>query len=226
MFSPEVLGPTVATLAELAAGGRALEFAAGTGRVALPLSEVGVPVHGIEMSPHMAERLRQKDGTGSVHLTVGDMCTTRVEGSFRLVYLVFNTIMNVTTQEGQIAVFENAAAHLEPGGVFVVEVLVPQMRKLPPNELGRVFTMTPDHVGIETFDDVVGQISWSHHWINTDGRLVHHSAPYRYVWPAELDLMARITGLRLRERWSDWQRTPFAEGSVNQIVVYEKPGDS
>jgi SAM-dependent methyltransferase len=223
MFDPTVLDPVVSMLADLAAGGRALEFAVGTGRVALPLTSRGVPVHGIELSRHMAAELRRKPGAERVALTVGDMTSTRVAGTFRLVYLVFNTIMNVTTQDDQVAVFANAAAHLEPGGVFVVEVVVPQLRRLPPSELGRVFTMEDDHVGIETFDDVAGQISWSHHWMQVDGRLVRHSAPYRYVWPSELDLMARLAGLRLRDRWSGWAREPFAGDSVNQVVVYEKP---
>lgn len=223
MFDPAVLDPAVTLLADLAGGGRALELAIGTGRVALPLSGRGIPVHGIELSPHMAQQLRQKPGADAVGLTIGDMTSTRVEGTFRLVYLVFNTIMNVTSQDEQVAVFANAAAHLEPGGAFVVEVVVPQLRRLPPTELGRVFTMEADHVGIETFDDVAGQISWSHHWMRVDGRLVRHSAPYRYVWPAELDLMARLAGLRLRDRWSGWHREPFTGNSVDQVVVYEKP---
>jgi SAM-dependent methyltransferase len=223
MFEPTVLDPVVTTLAELAAGGRALEFAVGTGRVAIPLSRRGVEVHGIELSPHMAKQLRGKPGADSIGLTIGDMTSARVEGSFRVVYLVFNTIMNVTTQDEQVAVFVNAAAHLEPGGVFVVEVLVPQLRRLPPTEVGRVFTMADDHVGIETFDDVASQISWSHHWMQVDGRLVRHSAPYRYVWPAELDLMARLAGLQLRDRWSGWNREPFDSTSVDQVVVYERP---
>jgi SAM-dependent methyltransferase len=223
MFEPTVLDPVVTTLAELAAGGRALEFAVGTGRVAIPLSRRGVEVHGIELSPHMAKQLRGKPGADSIGLTIGDMTSARVEGSFRVVYLVFNTIMNVTTQDEQVAVFVNAAAHLEPGGVFVVEVLVPQLRRLPPAELGRVFTMADDHVGIETFDDVAGQISWSHHWMQVEGRLVRHSAPYRYVWPSELDLMARLAGLQLRDRWSGWNREPFDSTSVDQVVVYERP---
>jgi SAM-dependent methyltransferase len=223
MFEPRVLDPAVTLLAELAGDGRALELAVGTGRVALALSARGVPVQGIELSPHMAEQLANKPGAGGVGVTIGDMTSTRVDGTFRLVYLVFNTIMNVTTQEEQVAVFANAAAHLEPGGAFVVEVLVPQLRRLPPGEKGRVFTMEDDHVGIETFDDVVGQISWSHHWMQVDGRLVRHSAPYRYVWPAELDLMARIAGLRLRDRWSGWQRQPFTDDCVDQVVLYEKP---
>lgn len=170
----------------------------------------------------MAEQLRRKSGAGAVGLTIGDMTSTRVEGDFRLVYLVFNTIMNVTTQDEQVAVFENAAAHLEPGGTFVVEVLIPQLRRLPPGELGRAFTLDDDHVGIETFDDPIGQISWSHHWIDIDGRLVRHSALYRYVWPAELDLMARCAGLQLRDRWSGWNKEPFNASSVDQVVVYEK----
>jgi SAM-dependent methyltransferase len=223
LFDPAVLDPVVTMLADLAAGGRALEFAIGTGRVALPLSERGVPVHGIELSEHMADELRKKAGAEAIDLTIGDMSSTRVDGSFRLVYLVFNTIMNVTTQDAQVAVFANAAAHLEPGGAFVVEVLVPQLRRLPPGELGRVFTMEEDHVAIETFDDVAGQISWSHHWMQVGDRLVRHSAPYRYVWPSELDLMARLAGLQLRDRWSDWKRGPFTQDSIDQVVVYEKP---
>jgi SAM-dependent methyltransferase len=217
-----VLDPMVDVLVELAAGGRALEFAVGTGRVALPLHERGVDVHGIELSPHMVEQLRAKPGADAVPVTVGDMTTTRVAGSFTLVYLVANTIMNVTTQDEQVAVFANAAAHLRPGGCFVVEVMVPQLRSVPPVEVGRVFRMDSDHVGIETFDDVVGQIAWSHHWMEADGHLVHHAAPYRYVWPAELDLMARVAGLRLRERWAGWDRSPFTVDSISQVAVFEK----
>ena len=223
MFDPAVVGPAVDLLAELAGDGRALEFAAGTGRLTIPLSERGVRVSAIELSPHMADKLRDKPGAESIELVVGDMTSTQVEGTFRVVFLVFNTIMNVTTQDEQVAIFENAAAHLEPGGAFVIEVLVPQMRKLPPGEKGRVFSLTDDHVGIETFDDVEGQISWSHHWVKVGDRMARSSAPYRYVWPAELDLMARIAGLRLRNRWNGWQREPFPGNGVDQVVVYEKP---
>src|SRR5687768_10339015 len=222
MFEPAVLGPTVDVLHELARGGPALELAVGTGRVALPLSARGVPVHGIELSPHMVEGLRAKPGSDAVAVTTGDMTTTRVPGVFRLVYLVFNTIMNVTTQEEQMAVFANAAAHLEPGGCFVVEVTVPQLRRLPPGEKGRVFTLDDDHVGIETFDDPVGQVSWSHHWMEVEGRLVRHSAPYRYVWPSELDLMGQLTGFRLRDRWAGWSRAPFTSDSTEQVAVFER----
>jgi SAM-dependent methyltransferase len=223
MYAPEVLGPTVDRLAELAgAGGRALELAIGTGRVALPLAARGVEVHGIELSPHMVEQLRAKPGGADLPVTIGDMATTMVPGPFRLVYLVWNSIMNLTEQDDQVAVFERAAVHLEPGGRFVVEVIVPQLQKVPPGERGHVFALEPGHVGIETFDDVPGQIAWSHHWFDVDGRLVHHVAPYRYVWPAELDLMARLAGLHLVERWQDWHRTPFTGDSQTQIAVYER----
>jgi SAM-dependent methyltransferase len=223
MYEPAVVEPTVDLLATLAGDAPALEFAIGTGRIALPLRRRGVAVSGIELSSPMVDQLRSKPEGGLIDVAIGDMATTRVPGVFGLVYLVFNTIMNVTTQDEQVAVFENAAAHLAPGGCFVVEVIVPQLRRVPIGEVGRVFTMQPDHVGIETFDDLVGQISSSHHWMRVDGRLVRHSAPYRYVWPSELDLMARVAGLRLRERWSDWAKTPFTSDSLSQVAVFEKP---
>jgi SAM-dependent methyltransferase len=222
LFAPAALDPMVDLLADLAGEGPALEFAIGTGRVALPLSARGVPVHGIELSPHMVEQFRTKPGSESVPVMIGDMTTTQVPGRFNLVYLVYNTIMNVTTQEEQLQVFANAAAHLESGGCFVLEVIVPQLRSVPPGESGRVFTLEPDHVGIETFDDLVGQISWSHHWMEVEGRLVRHSAPYRYVWPSELDLMARLAGLRLRDRWAGWNNEPFTSESTSQVAVFEK----
>jgi SAM-dependent methyltransferase len=222
MFDPAVLDPTVDLLAELADNGPALEFAIGTGRVALALQARGVSVQGIELSEPMAAQLRAKPGADTIPVTIGDMTTTRVDGDFALVYLVFNTIMNVTTQAEQVAVFENAAAHLRPGGRFVVEVGVPQIRRLVPGELGRVFDMTSEHVGIETFDDLVGQISWSHHWEMVDGRLVRDSAPYRYVWASELDLMARIAGLHLENRWEGWRREPFTSDSPQHVSVWAK----
>jgi SAM-dependent methyltransferase len=222
LFAPAVLDPIVDFLAGLAAAGPALELAVGTGRVALALSARGVAVRGIELSPHMAGQLRAKPGADAVPVTVGDMASTRVPGAFTLVYLVANTIMNLTTQDEQVAVFANAAAHLEPGGCFVVEVIVPQVRRLPRGEVARVFAMTPDHVGVETFDDPVAQIAWSHHWYEVGGRVVHHSAPYRYVWPSELDLMARLTGLLLRQRWAGWDRSPFTAESDRQVAVFEK----
>jgi SAM-dependent methyltransferase len=223
MFEPAVLDPVVDRLAELAGGAAALELAIGTGRVAVPLHARGVAVSGIELSPHMVEQLRAKPEAADIAVTIGDMATTRVDGTFGLVYLVFNTIMNVTTQDEQVAVFANAAAHLAPGGCFVLEVVVPQLRRLPPGELGRVFDLQAGHVGIETFDDLVDQVTWSHHWTAVDGRLLQHSAPYRYVWPAELDLMARLAGLRRRDRWADWRGAPFTSDSPSQVVVYEQP---
>ena len=221
-FDRSILDPMLDLLSDLAQGGPALEFAVGTGRVALALSDRTVAVQGIELSPHMVKQLQAKPGADAVTVTVGDMTTTRVPGAFRLVYLVANTIMNVTTQDEQIAVFANAAAHLDRGGYFVLEVIVPQLRRVPPGEVARVFTLEADHVGIETFDDTVNQIAWSHHWMKVDERLVRHSAPFRYVWPAELDLMARLAGLIRRERWAGWNKEPFTSDSTTQVVVYEK----
>jgi SAM-dependent methyltransferase len=223
MFDPARLDPCVDVLASLADGGAALEFAVGTGRVALPLSARGVPVTGIELSPHMAERLRAKPGADAVPVTVGDMTTTRAGGPFSLVYLVFNTIENVTSQDEQVAVFANAAAHLAPGGRFVVEVEVPSLVGFPSAERGRVFDLSPGHVGIDTHDDPVGQLLSSHHWTLIDGRWVQGSGQYRYVWPSELDLMARLAGLRLAHRWAGWDRSPYTADSASQVAVYRKP---
>ena len=222
MFDPAVLGPTVDVLASLAGDGAALEFAVGTGRVALPLSERGVPVAGIELSPDMAAVLRAKPGAPAVPVTIGDMTSTRVPGAFSLVYLVFNTIMNVTTQDEQVAVFANAAAHLAPGGRFVVEVGLPAVAGLPAAELGRVFDVSPGHVGIDTIDDPVGQVTSSHHWTLIDGQWRQSSAPFRYVWPSELDLMGRLAGFRLEHRWAGWDKSPFTAASTSQVAVYRK----
>jgi SAM-dependent methyltransferase len=221
-FEHGVLGPMVDLLEAEARGGPALEFAAGTGRVALALSARGIAVQGIELSPHMAEEMLGKPGADAVPVTIGDMTSARIPVTFRLVFLVANTIMNVTTQDDQVAIFANAAAHLERGGCFVVELIVPQLRRVPPGETARVIELAPDHVGIETFDDPVGQIAWSRHWFEVDGQLHRHAAPYRYVWPSELDLMARLTGFRLRDRWAGWDRTPFTAGSPSQVAVFEK----
>lgn len=221
-FRSSVVEPVVELLSDLAHGGRALEFAVGTGRVALPLSTRGVTVEGIELSPHMVEQMRGKPGADAVQVTIGDMTTTRLPRTFQLVYLVANTIMNVTTQDEQLGVFANASAHLQPGGRFVVEVIVPQLRRVPPGEVARVFTLDEDHVGIETFDDTTEQIAWSHHWMHVHGRLVRHSAPYRYVWPSELDLMAKDAGLRRSARWGGWDMEPFTADSTGHVTVYEK----
>ena len=219
---PSVLEPQVGLLADLAQGGRALEFGVGTGRVALPLRDRGVAVEGIELSEPMVEQFLTKPGGQDVPVTIGDMCTTRVPGTFTLVYVVANTIMNVTTQDEQVAVFLNAAAHLEEGGRFVIAVVVPQLRTFLPGKNSRVFTLEPAHVGIETLDDVAGQIASSHHWMQVEGRLVTYSAPYRYVWPSELDLMARLAGFRLAHRWAGWDRSTFTADSGSHVSVYEK----
>jgi SAM-dependent methyltransferase len=224
LAEPWVVDPMVDLLAGLAGDGAALEFAVGTGRIALPLSARGVPVRGLELSPEMVEQFRGKPGADAVPVTIGDMITTRLTDSFELVYLVANSIMNVTTQEEQIAVFSNAAAHLVPGGRFVVELMVPQLGRAAPPEMARVFRLDSDHVGIETFDDLAGQVAWSHHWMEVDGRLVRHSAPYRYIWPSELLLMAKLTGFELEDRWGGWDRSPFTSESGNQVAVFVKMG--
>jgi SAM-dependent methyltransferase len=213
----------VAFLAGLAGDGAALELGVGTGRIAIPLRRRGVPVHGIDLSPEMVAELRAKPGSGDIGVTVGDFTTTRVEGTFRLAYLLRNTIMNLTTQDGQVACFQNAAAHLEPGGCFVIEVIVPALQRLPPGETVRPFTVTPSHLGFEEYE-VATQIAISHHYWLLDGRFETFSAPFRHVWPAELDLMARLAGLTLRERWSDWARAPFTSDSTQHVSVWEKPG--
>ena len=225
LAEPSIVDPMVDTLVDFALGGPALEFAIGTGRIALPLSARGVAVEGIELSPHMVEQMQKKPGAEAVPVVIGDMATTRVPGIFELVYIVANSLMNLTTQEEQLAVFANAAAHLAAGGHFVVELIVPQLRRVPPSEIAWVFRLDPDHVGIETFDDVAGQVAWSHHWMEIDGRLIRHSAPYRYIWPSELVLMAKLAGFDLSDRWGDWERSPFISESAQQIAVFVKnPG--
>jgi SAM-dependent methyltransferase len=221
MFSPQVIESTVDFLAELAAGGRALEFAIGTGRIALPLAERGVDVHGIELSKAMVKRLRAKRGGADVGVTMGDMASTRAPGSYRLVYLVYNTIMNLTTPDAQAACFRNAAEHLEPGGCFVIEVGVADLQRLPPGQTYVVFDFSTDHVGIDEYE-VERQGLTSYHFTRRDEHWVLESAPFRYVWPAELDLMATTAGLRLRERWSGWKREEFTGDSRKHISVWEK----
>lgn len=222
MYDPTVLDPAVDFLADLAADGAALEFAIGTGRVALPLSARGVRVSGIDISPWMADQLREKPGADQIEVIVGDYTTTRVHGTFRVVYLVWNSISNVTEQEGQIAAFRNAAEHLEPGGCFVVEVGVPALHLLPPGSTVLPFSVSPDYVGIDEFTDFVGQISYSHHLRIEGDKGFSHSAPYRYVWPSELDLMAQLAGMRRRERFSSWTREPFTGDSTSHVSVWEK----
>lgn len=223
MNEPTVLAPSVDLLAELAGDGRALELAIGTGRVALPLAERGVDVHGIEISQPMVDQLRAKPGGERLAVTIGDMATTRVNGRFRLVYLVYNTITNLLTQDEQVDCFRNAAAHLESGGCFVIEVFVPALRRLPPGERFVPFDVGPGHVGVDEYD-VASQTLVSHHYWVGDGRAETFDSTHRFAWPAEYDLMARIAGLRLRDRWADWHRTPFADDSTSHVSVWERPG--
>jgi len=204
--------------------GRALELAIGTGRVALPLAARGVAVAGIELSPAMLARLRAKPGgdEASIPVVVGDMATAHVPGTFDVAYLVFNTVMNLTSQDAQVACFANAARHLAPGGAFVVETMIPAVRLLPPGQRYVVFEVSADHVGVDEYD-VLGQGLVSHHMVTrADGRVERFSVPFRYVWPAELDLMARLAGLRLRDRWADWDQTPLTEASGSHVSVWVK----
>jgi SAM-dependent methyltransferase len=217
--TPAIVEPIVDLLAELAGNGRALELAIGTGRIALPLSHRGVEVHGIELSRAMVARLRDKPGAEAIGVTIGDMATTRVPGRFRVAYVVANSIGNLTTQEAQVACFRNVAAHLEPGGSFVVELIVPDLQWLPPGERTRTFHFSDDHVGIDEYD-VANQRLTSHHWRLRDGRWERFSVPFRYVWPAELDLMAKLARMQLRERWAGWKREPFDSDSRRHVSVW------
>jgi SAM-dependent methyltransferase len=221
MFDPAAVGPAVIVLAGLAGDGAALEFGIGTGRIALPLAERGVHVHGIDLSAAMVAQLKAKPGADEIETVLGDFTTSSVEGRFQLVYLVFNTIYNLTTQDQQVACFENAAAHLLPGGCFVIEVGVPDLQRLPFGETFRPFTVTPRYVGIDEYD-VVNQGLISHHYRFTDGKAVVDSVPFRYAWPAELDLMARLARMRLRNRWGGWNREPFTSTSTSHVSVWEK----
>jgi SAM-dependent methyltransferase len=222
MFDPAVVEPAVDFLAGLAGGGAALELGIGTGRIALPLAARGVRVHGIDLSEAMVARLRAKPGSEDVGVAIGDFATTRVEGAFSLAYLVFNTIMNLTTQDEQVACFRNAAEHLAPGGCFVIEVGVPQLQRVPPGERFHPFSVTPTYLGIGEYD-VARQGQVSHHYTLRDGAWHARSIPFRYVWPAELDLMARLAGMTLRERWSSWTREPFTSESEKHVSVWERP---
>ena len=221
LFEPAVLDPAVNFLAELAGTGTALELGIGTGRVALPLSQRGVRVHGIDLSPEMVAQLRAKPGSDEIGVTVGDFATISVGGTFTLTYLLRNTIMNLTTQDAQVACFRNAAGHLELGGWFVIEVMVPELRRLPPGEAFRPFAVTPAHLGFDEYDTATQGLVSHHYW--TENETVDaYSVPFRYVWPSELDLMARLAGLTLRERWSNWNREPFTSDSQSHISVWRK----
>jgi SAM-dependent methyltransferase len=222
-FEPGLVETTVDVLAGLAGDGQALELGIGTGRIALPLARRGVPVRGIDMSRAMVARLRLKPGGDAIGVTIGDFATTRVDGTFSVAYLVFNTIMNLTTQAAQVACFGNAAAHLEPGGCFVIEVGVPDLRRLPPGQTAVPFHVSPTRVAFDVYD--VGTQAMSSNYVEiTDGSGKYTSIPFRYVWPSELDLMAQLAGLRLRERWDGWTGEAFTSESRQHVSIWEKPG--
>jgi SAM-dependent methyltransferase len=226
MFAPEVLGPTVDLLAELAAGGPALELAIGTGRVAVPLAGRGVPVAGIELSAPMVSRLREKADEAAIPVVLGDMSSARVEGRFALVYLVFNTISNLLTQAEQVECFRNAARHLGPGGRFVVELWVPELRRLPPGTPATVGVHQPGYLLVDTYDTLLQHVV-SHHvtYDEAGGREARIGrSPHRYIWPAELDLMAQLAGFDLEHRWAGWDRSEFTADSPSHVSVYRLPG--
>ncbi|TCL00633.1 methyltransferase family protein [Shimia isoporae] len=220
---PELIARTVEVLADLAADGPVLEFAVGTGRIALPLAAQGVPVSGIELSEPMVAQMRAKPGGADIPTAIGDMTCTRVAGDFALVFLVFNTIDNLTTQDAQVACFENAAAHLVSGGRFVVETLIPPLQRLPLGEIRLPFANDSDHWGVDEFDVTTQNYSSHHIWLS-DGQAEHLTVPFRYAWPAELDLMARIAGMQLEHRWADWSRKPFTNLSRSHVSVWKKTG--
>ncbi|NIK56991.1 GNAT family N-acetyltransferase [Kribbella shirazensis] len=222
-FADDVLGPTVERLAELAGTGHALEFAIGTGRVAVPLSERGVPVSGIELSTAMLEQLRTKADEDTIPVVAGDMATARVPGEFTLVYLVYNTIANLLTQEEQVACFRNAARHLSPGGRFVIELWVPELRRLPPGTPATVGVADPGYILLDTYD-VLRQHVVSHHFHFGEGTEAQlFRTPHRYIWPAELDLMAQLAGFTLESRHADWTGSPFTADSPSHVSVYRLP---
>jgi SAM-dependent methyltransferase len=221
--APQAVDPVVDLLAELAGRGPVLELGIGTGRIALPLAQRGVEVHGIDMSRAMVARLREKPGAEAIDVTIGDLATATVNVSCTLVYLVFNTISNLTTQGEQVACFRNAAAHLRPGGCFLIENGVPSLRRLPPGQRYVPFHVSDRRLGFDEYD-VATQGLVSHHlMIEPDGGARRISVPFRYTWPAELDLMARLAGMRLRDRWSGWRREPYTSDSEKHISVWELP---
>jgi SAM-dependent methyltransferase len=221
MFEPAQVDPVVDFLVRLATDGSALELGIGTGRIALPLAQRGIKVHGIDLSESMVAKLRAKSDAEQIGVTIGDFATTTVAGRFSVAYLVFNTIMNLTTQDEQVLCFQNVAAHLQPGGSFVIEVAVPDLQRLPPGETVRAFTVSPTRLGFDEYDIAAQGLISHHYWIG-DSRLETVSMPFRCVWPAELDLMARLAGMSLRERWGGWKREPFTSESTTHVSVWQK----
>ena len=223
MFSLQVLEPTVDFLADLAGGGQALELAIGTGRVALPLLQRGVSVTGIELSQPMVDQLRRKVPEAELPVTIGDMAATRVGGEFSLVYLIFNTLGNLRTQDEQVECFRNAARHLAPGGHFVIELWVPGIRRFPPGQAAVPFEVSARHTGFDTYDMTTQQGTSHHYSRQDDGTYRYSTSNFRYVWPAECDLMARLAGLQLTGRWADWNRTPFTAESGSHVSLWRRP---
>ncbi len=222
-FTTEAVEPAVKFLAKLAGDGAAVEFAVGTGRLALPLAATGTPVHGIDFSEPMLDELRKKQGAEHISLTVGDMTETRVCSDAALVYLVFNTIGNLRTQQQQVACFANAAAHLKPGGCFVIENALPQVHRLAAGESIRPFDVSADHLGFDEYVDRANQILVSHHYFISGDQVRTVSGAFRYVWPSELDLMAKLAGMTLEARWADWNRAPFTGESPSHVSIWRKP---
>jgi len=225
MFAPDVLGPTVDRLARLADGGPALEFAIGTGRVAVPLAERGVPVTGIELSAPMVERLRTKADEATIPVIIGDMATTAAPGEYSLVYLVYNTISNLLTQEEQVQCFRNAARHLRPGGRFVIELGVPDLRRLPPGRKATVWHTEDGYIGLDTYDTLNQQLVSHHFHYDESGQARLYRSPHRYIWPSELDLMGRLAGFELESRHADWLGSEFTAESTSHVSVYRLPSE-
>ena len=223
MFAPEVVEPAVELLARLAGSGRALELAIGTGRIGIPLVRRGVPVTGIELSAPMVAELRAKIGEDELPVVVGDMATTQVPGEFSLVYLVWNSLSNLTAQQEQVACFRNAAQHLEPGGRFVIELLVPPLRRLPPGQVAVPFDVSEAHTGFDTFDLVTQRCESHHYTQQPDGSVRYDVGHFRYLWPAECDLMAQLAGMELESRAEDWSGRPFTSESEQHVSVWRKP---
>ncbi len=226
MFAPQVLDPAVDFLARLAGPGPALELAIGTGRVAIPLAARGIPVTGIELSQPMVSQLRRKVPADELPVVVGDMATTTVPGQFSLVYVVWNSIGNLRTQDEQVQCFRNAAQHLSPGGRFVIELWVPGIRRFPPGQSAVPFEVTDRHVGFDTYDMVMQQGTSHHYWRLDDGSTRYGNSNFRYIWPAECDLMARLAGLTLEQRVADWDGAPFTSDSKSHVSVWRKPPDA
>jgi SAM-dependent methyltransferase len=222
MFDTAVTGPAVDLLARLAGDGAALEFAIGTGRIAVPLAERGITVAGMDNSDAMLAKLREKPGAEGINAVVGDMATTRVEGEFTVVFLVFNTIFNLTTQDAQVACFENASAHLQPGGRFVIETRVPELQKLPLGQTIVNARSEPQRISNYVYDVVTQGLQAQHYYFRDDGTVDASPVPMRYAWPAELDLMARLAGMRLEHRWGGWLCEPFTARSSSHVSVYVK----